>query len=485
MNRLAWLALAALAVLPYAATLRSPLLYDDRTLLDNRWLAHDAGPASVFEHDYWYGTRHAGSDLYRPATVLSLAWNLRLLPSKEGIRAVNVVLHVIAVLAVFGMLARITDRSAAWIGAALFAVHPLASEAVLWAVGRAEIAAAIFGIVAFVALVGASRVPGTPWPRLAIASMAFFAALAFKESAVSWLAIGIAWIATRSPEDRPGGRRLLAPAVALALPLLAYLALRGAAVGWAHHAPPLADNPLVAVSATTRVANAVLLFVRYAGKMVWPATLSIEYGLDQIPIVPALPWGAIAAAAASGAVVAILLALRTAGRTAAAFLAALVPCSFAVTANALFPIGTIFAERLAYTGLIGFCGLAGLLLSRIGDKRWRAAAVALLLVAAASRTIARGRDYRDLETLTEATVEASPRAVKALANSGRTRLRAGDAAGARERLERAVTIWPEYTSAWRLLAEACAAAGDGACAERARASADAAAGRTQGADEPL
>jgi len=69
---LALAALALLAALPYLGALGSPLLHDDRTLLDNRWLTTEANPVSVFAHDYWFGTKHEQSDLYRPLTVLSL-----------------------------------------------------------------------------------------------------------------------------------------------------------------------------------------------------------------------------------------------------------------------------------------------------------------------------------------------------------------------------------------------------------------------------
>ena len=89
MSRFAWLAIAVLAIVPYARVLHAPLLYDDRTLLDNRWLVQEAGPVSVFEHHYWHGTSHESSDLYRPLTVLSLAWNMRVSPSREGVRAAS------------------------------------------------------------------------------------------------------------------------------------------------------------------------------------------------------------------------------------------------------------------------------------------------------------------------------------------------------------------------------------------------------------
>lgn len=475
MRRWAWLGLAALAVLPYLGSIRSPLLYDDRTLLDNRWLASEASPVSVFGHDYWFGTKHAGSDLYRPLTVLSLAWNLRAAGTREGFRAVNIALHAAVVLTLFWTLSALLPRPAAWTGAALFAVHPLASEAVLWVVGRAEIFSALFGLLAFALLLKGRIVPST---------LAFFTALFFKESAAAWLPIGAAWVVLALPGERPPWRTGLVRAAPYGAALAAYLVVRGSVVGWARHAPPFLDNPLAHVDPATRAANAVLLFARYAGKMLVPGRLSIEYGYDQIPVTPLVPWGAALALAVAAAVAALTIVLHRKGHARAAFLVAFVPVAFAVTGNLAFPIGTIFAERLAYTPLLGACGLAGAALASI-PKRGRVAAVLALLVLLGARTIVRGRDYRDLATLTAATAESSPRSVKALANAGRNRLRGGDAAGAQALLERAVALWPEYAGAWRLLSDAYAAQGDPARAAEAAARAQAADGATSGIDDPL
>ena len=442
---LALAALALLAALPYLGALGSPLLHDDRTLLDNRWLTTEANPVSVFAHDYWFGTKHEQSDLYRPLTVLSLGWNMRATPSRQGIRAVNVALHAAATLAVFWLLVTITSRSTAWIGAALFAAHPLGSEAVLWAVGRAEILAAICGIAAFVWFLEKRR---------ALSLLAFAAALCFKESAVAWLVIGAAWMALRPPEQRPTPKGMFAAAWPYLAVLAGFLILRGSAVGWARHDVPFVDNPLVQADPVTRGANGVLLFARYVGKMFWPRTLSIEYGFDQIPVVPLVPWGAIAALAVVAAIVAGTVVLVRRGRREAAFLVAFVPCAFAVTANLIFPIGTIFAERLAYTPLIGFCGLVGLAFAAIPNRSFRVVATSALVVAGSARAYFRGQDYRDLATLSRATADASPSAVKALYNDARSRLRAGHGDQAIPLLERAVTIWPDYARAKELLDQA-------------------------------
>jgi protein O-mannosyl-transferase len=485
MKYLGWIALVLLASIPYAGALRAPLLYDDRTILDTPWVAHEAGPVSVFTQGYWHGVKHAPEDLYRPLTVLSLAWNLRLSPSREGIHGVNVAAHALAALAVFWMLLAIARAEAAWIGAALFAVHPLASEAVLCAVGRAEIFAALFGLCAFVLYVRLGGGERTGGRRLALSAGAFFVALCFKESAASWLAIGALWTIVLPEDGRPPEKILLARAAAYVAALAAFLALRGAAVGWTHAPAPFVDNPLVAVDGATRAANALFLFFRYVAKMLWPASLSLDYGFDQVSVVPLFPWGAVAAVAIAIGLACVCVVLRRKGLAAAAFLAAFVPAAFAVTGNLVFPIGTIFGERLAYTPLIGFCGLAGVLLAGIPTASWRRIAVAVLLVACAARTTARGGDYRDLATLNEATAAASPRAVKALVNAGRTRLRTGNAAGARPLFERAVAIWPDYAKGWRLLADSCDAVGDAAAAEEARRRARTAVALASPADEPL
>ena len=438
-----WIAIAALALVPYLGAIHAPLLYDDRTLLDNRWLAHEANPVSVFQHHFFYGSSLEQSSLYRPLTALSLAWNLRATPSKEGIRAVNLGLHALATLALAWMLSAIGARGASWLGAALFAVHPLGSEAVLWAVGRAEIVAAGLGAVAFVLYTRG---------KLASAAGAFFAALCFKESAAAWLAIGTAWTLIMTP--RPPMRAALTRAAVFGGVFAAYLLLRGSAVGWTPEAWPFVDNPLTAASAPTRVANAVLLLARYAGKMLWPRTLSVEYGFDQIGVVPLVPWGALGALALAAVAAGAVVWLLRRGRRLEAFLVAFVPLAFTVTGNVLVPIGTIFAERLAYLGLMGFCGLAGLALAAIPSTVWRSVALGTLLVACASRTIARGRDYRDLAALSEATAAASPRAVKALYNAARTRLRQGHPKQAIPLLEQAIAIWPDYARARELLEQA-------------------------------
>lgn len=451
-------AIAGLVLLAYGGSLRSPLLHDDRTLLASEWVRKGVGVGSAFTTDFWHGTRHEGSSLYRPVTVLSLAWNARLAGSREGFRAVNLVLHLLATAAVFWALAGILrDTRAAAVSAAIFSVHPLGSEAVFWAVGRAEILAALFGLASLRLLLDFER--SRQSVHYALSLSAFALALFSKESAASWLLLlPAAWgLLTERRGGVPRGARLFAGYAAVCA---VFVALRVSAVGWGVPPPHFVDNPLVRVDASTRVANALLLLANYGGLFLWPANLSLERGFDEIAVRPLLPWaGPAAVALLAGWVAAIVLAVRR-GRRALAFLLFFLGGSFAVTSNLLFPIGTIFAERLAYLPLVAASALLGLAAARLATAPRSLLVLALVLaLPLAVRTRMRGEDARDLAALHEATAAASPRSIKALYNVGRTRFRTGRVAEAVAPLERAVAIWPDYAAAWALLAEVHAASG--------------------------
>lgn len=490
-------ALALVATTPYLGSLSHPLLYDDRTLLENPWLGR-TGPMELFRRDFWYGTRHAGSDLYRPLTVLTLWCNLRAAPTRVGFRAVNLLLHMAVTLAVFGMLERVASRlgpergravgripaarAEALCGAAVFAVHPLASQAVLTAVGRAEILAALLGISAFVLALDAAG--GRPRQRMRLWGSAalLLGALLSKESALVWPGLLLLWwLVARS---RAGEARTLRATIAAWIGAVGlFLAARAGAVGWSLDEPPWVDNPLVRVGVATRAVNAVLLQGLYLVKMALPATLTVEYGYAQLRVVPVFPWGLPAALALVGgwAVAAVFLARRW---PAGFYLWVFLPAAFSVTSNVAFPIGTVFAERLAYLPLVGACGLAGALTVRSrGAPRTRIALAVGILALLTARTVARARDYRSLVAFDEATAAASPRSVKALANVGRTRLRTGRPREAVEALERAVKIWPDYPRALALLAEAYAQLGRSEEAARYRELAEEAARRLREAGD--
>ena len=147
-------AIALLAALPYLNGLSGDFVFDDVGVIrDNPVIQRD--PAwRVFTTVYEPGA------LYRPLTMLSYVANARVDGGPMGFHAVNVLLHVAVALAFYALaLQLLAAPTAAWIAAALFAVHPIHTEAVTGIVGRAELLAALFSIAALLALARALR-PG-------------------------------------------------------------------------------------------------------------------------------------------------------------------------------------------------------------------------------------------------------------------------------------------------------------------------------------
>jgi tetratricopeptide (TPR) repeat protein len=121
----------------YANSLSGPFVFDDvGSIVDNQSLRHLSSVGSVLSPPAG-GLTVSG----RPGLNLTLALNYAWGGSRvQGYHAVNLAIHLLAGLTLFG-IARRTLRSRpalAWAIALLWTVHPLATEAVTYVVQRAE-----------------------------------------------------------------------------------------------------------------------------------------------------------------------------------------------------------------------------------------------------------------------------------------------------------------------------------------------------------
>ncbi len=438
-------AIAVLAALPYLNGLRGDFVFDDVDVVRDNPVVQ-RGPAwRVFTTVYQPGA------LYRPLTMLSYVANARVDRGPIGFHAVNLVLHVVVALAFYALaLALLTDSRAAWIAAGLFAVHPVHTEAVSGIVGRAELLAALAALGALLAMVRALPLSGGPRHRwMAVSLGAFAIGLLCKESAFT--TIGLVLVVHWRVAPRDDLRRRAAVLAPYVLVGVAYLALRLLVVG-AFGLPASADaldNPLAHVDAATRVRTALVVLWDYLAMLIAPVRLSCDYSFNQVPL--QLSWlgpRVLAAATLLGGLAAAALALwrrRPELTTAAALFA--IP--LALTANLLFPIGTIKAERLLYLPSAGACLIAGWLLARWAGQRPRGArvAVAALLILLGARTWVRNDDWHDARTLYAAAVRAAPDSAKAHHNLAVALQRAGDYDGAVAHYARALSIYPDYAAA--------------------------------------
>jgi tetratricopeptide (TPR) repeat protein len=436
---------AVLAVLPYLNALRADFTFDDVGVIRDNAAVRALPAVNLLGYVYQPGA------LYRPLTMLTYSANASVSAEPFGFHLVNVALHVLVSIAVL-LLARqfLASPIAALAAAALFAVHPIHTEAVTGIVGRAELLAALGVLAALLASARSLRAAGANrrlWLTLSLA--AFAAALLAKENAFT--ALGLLAVLHWWIEPRESLRRRLVVLLPYAAVAVGYLALRVAVVGSLAlpEVPDLLDNPLAHVDTASRLRTATIVLWQYVDQLTVPLQLSADYSFNQIPV--ALSWGDArflgAAVLCTTLALATLLAARRAPLLAIAALFVVIP--LALTANVLFAIGTIKAERLLYLPSVGWCLAAGWLLGCTAVRHRRAAVGALvaLLLVFGIRAALRNEQWRDDATLYTATLADAPASAKAHHNLAVALERAGRLDEAMAQFRRTLDIYPDYASA--------------------------------------
>ena len=454
--------LLTLAVIPYANALSNGFVLDDITMIVENPLVRDvANIGTIFETNYWArgGAALVGDPtLYRPLTVLSYAVDFSLWDGNAaGFHAVNVVLHALTTLVLFLVATEVLGSSvAAFAAAAIFAVHPLHTEAVTGVVGRAEVLAALFFLLAFGVLrrrasfrVGA--MPGASLgrclARAAAGASLYLLGLFSKEIAVTLPAVLALddWLhRDELPRDRGSAMTVLASRYgALAIAAAIYFAFRVHAVSGASQIWP----GFVGVSAGERVLTASRVLMEYVGLFMFPRTLMADYWKSDVPIATSLANAPVLASIVLWVALAAIVIRRRATDAALGFAIAWFFITVAPVSNVFFAIGVGKAERLMYLPSVGLCLLAGWAYGRAAmlvRSPWLPrVALAAIVIAFGARTAARNRDWRDNLTLATATLNVSPSSPLMNDIAAGELVRRGEAARAVELLRVAVREAPD------------------------------------------
>lgn len=428
-----------LALLAYAGNLANGFVYDDRYLIEQNPLVQELDWWGLVSTSYWGETVDAG--LYRPLSLLSFGVNRALTDSSFGFHLTNDLLHAAAAVLTL-LLARSLGLSPLGSLAAglLFALHPAQSESVNALVGRGEILAYLF---AAGSLLLYRRRAHPAW-----VGTTFLLALLAKESAAFALPLFVFLGRDGVPERFRG----LVPLVAASA---VYAALRVAALGSfgiAGREIGFLDNPLASSTILERLIAAPVLFLHYLRLVVWPRVLSADYSYDQIPLPDGILDLRVLLGIASMAALGVLATRRGPLKTAAiAF--ALPLLGFL---HLLFPLGTIFAERLLYLPMLGVA-LAfgtGTELMRERSLETSVSALALVLLLFGARVWTRSPNWRDNETLFRETVETSPRSARARFLLGAELLEQARFADAAKAFESGLAIYPSHFGARMSLGQA-------------------------------
>jgi len=179
----ALLVLPLLVALVYSFTFPGHFFMDDAQIVKANNLVYQLDLKVIFTTDYWGSGLDTG--LFRPLTILSFSLN-RLIFGIDawGYLLVNIALHAAVTLVFYLLLTKLgLALECAWLAAALFAVHPVHCEPVIELVGRSELLAALFSLLA----IYFSR--GTALRADFAALGCFLLALLSKESGVVVLAV--------------------------------------------------------------------------------------------------------------------------------------------------------------------------------------------------------------------------------------------------------------------------------------------------------
>jgi tetratricopeptide (TPR) repeat protein len=258
----------------------------------------------------------------------------------------NAALHALAAILLFAFLKRATgSRWASAFTAAVFALHPLHVESVAWVAERKDVLGGVFWFLALWSYAKWAGGDGRKWYGVSLA--AFCCGWMAKPMIVTLPAVLLLLDAWPLGRLRPWAARLQEK-----IPFFAISAV-GAAVTYAAQRSSGAVQPLAAFPLALRVKNALLSYVLYLAKTVWPSKLAVFY-----PYPRAIPAWEAAAAALVLAGVSIWTARNFARRPYLAvgwwwFLVTLLPVIGLVQAGA-----QARADRYTYVPMVGLCIMA-------------------------------------------------------------------------------------------------------------------------------
>ena len=382
----------------------------------------------------------------------------------------NVFLHALATLLLFLLLQRMTSASAArtstWRSAfvaAIFAIHPLRAESVVWIEERKDVLSGVFFMLTLAGYLHYTRKPS--FGRYLTMSILFAAGLLSKPMLVTTPFILLLldyWPLQRNQQSEISSQksevqtwlRLVAEKIPLFVLSVTVAIFTSLGIAPAHSA---ADQlPFLA-----RIGNAVVSYLIYIWQMIWPTNLGVFYPYPQNGW---LIWQVTAAAAILVAITIVIFASRRSYPYLLVgwlwYLSMLLPVIGIIQVNL-----QAHADRYTYLPQIGLYlmiawGVAGLLAH--WHYRRQAIALATIIVIAALTMIARVQAsyWRDSETLWTHTIAVTKDNYFAHASLADLLMRRGRVNEAIEHSEEALRFRPGDADAQNNLGLALLQTGD-------------------------
>jgi Flp pilus assembly protein TadD len=439
--------LALLVLAAYGNSFGGPFVLDDVfAIADNPTLRTLWPPGAVLHPPSAHGETVGG----RPLLNLTLALNYAHGGlSVRGYHAVNLAIHVLATLTLFGLVRRTLLAPAlrarfataalpvSFSIAAVWGLHPLQTEAVTYIIQRAE---SLMGLFYLLTLYGVARAAESPTPMRwqVIAVVSCLSGMATKEVMVTAPLLAFLYDRTfhaGSFREAWRVRRGLHGALACTWILSVWLAQGASSRGGS------AGLGAGGISSFTYALTQAYAITHYLRLAIWPAPLVFDYGplvlRNVTPILPAI-WLVLTLLMVTAV---SLHRWPLAGFLGAWFFLILAPTSSVV------PIATqTIAEHRMYLPLAAMVAVAVATLYFVAGRRSFvvfAATIALLGIS----TFHRNENYRDALTLWNDTVKKRPKNGRAQLNLGVALAGAGRLPEALGAYEQAIHLQPDQPEA--------------------------------------
>ena len=492
--RWALLSLAGLCILLYANTFGHDFALDDAIVITENVFTQEgiAGWSGIFSKDTFFGFFRDESKAalvsggrYRPLSLALFALEYQLFGgSPAAMHVLNVLWYTATVGMLYLLLFRLFDRPADTAGrtraafialaaAALFAAHPLHTEAVANIKGRDEILSLLGSLAGTYFALRALRENRLLFG--ALSGISFFLALLSKENAITFLAVLPLTLYYFTDAKL---KRIARETLPLVLAAAVFLVIRGAILGWSlgEPVPELMNNPFLKwtgqqyVPFTTGEWSATVLYTlgKYVQLLLVPYPLSHDYYPRAVEIQTwsdPLVWGSLLLY--GGLLFLAVRGLRKKDPVSYGIWWYLLTLS--IVSNIVFPVGTNLSERFLFLPSVGFVLIVAVLLerwSRRSGRKQAAWGIALAAILAyGALTITRNRVWRDNYTLFTTDVAVAPNSAKLRNAAGGVLIDRWQSLPAAQRtpdylqravehLQAAVAIHPQYKNAYLLMGNA-------------------------------
>lgn len=414
--RATWFQLTCLAIcilLAYGPSVTAPFIWDDEVMVVGNGLIRPESPVSSIFTSSAFGEAFDGSSFYRPLQILSYKvdfslWGL----SPAGYRATSILIHFLSMTFLLLCLRKLSfSKSISFLLTLIYAVHPLAIEAVTYIAGRGDAMMMLFSLISFYCFLQKKN-----WAILC--SILFYILAVFtKENAVILPGFMMAYALWVGKKETSFSAWISFMVTFLIGALYSIFRIQGVMHATSRTLSWIADTPFL-----IRLLSVPRIILTYIQLFLFPMQLHMEYHFVETSLNTIYIW--------LGLPVLFAVVFATIKwhpkRDLMLFFWAVFFIGLLPVLNVFSPLASTLREHWLYLPGLGLLGVFGLCLDQL---KWQQVKVSILIlfgIFLLGSTVLRNQDWMDPLRLYAHDLALEPRSFLLHNNLGVTYFRSGD-----------------------------------------------------------